>query len=377
MVFLVGEFTIGTSPSYQSERNEAFYAQPGVVAVYQKLQVYPKEGGEFQPEQLRACLPQYRPNFPNDSAGEMDMEMTTVNGGVMDMEMTEVCPMNIATCVLPGIGKSKGKQTVGVEDVLKGRSGYNKENHPLRVVDQENAPVAPGSMKSSLQPRRKPLQAILGRGRDTGMGGGGAVGSSVSRDDSCTAEEELEQLCKENPFGNSVGSIQKAQQGRTLPGEEVDDIDQQLEKLILEKNSLSFQKPLPPSSASLAPREVSTEQRGRLSALKEQENRPQPQEHGTEEGFNFTPGTVAGGPNWPMRVAWSVSCNCSRCRCPSKHSRGHFNSISIKEVHLQEYYQERMSPGIIYNAVSFKAKHPPPPQPKKIQSLTKPPDNNG
>lgn len=259
------------------------------------------EGGEFSLEQVRAKLPQYHCSFPEDSAGEMDMELTTVNGGIIDMEMTEACPVHIATG--PGFGKTM-KQSAGMGGVLKGRISRDKENQPLevlRVLDQENASVGPGSAKPSRQPERKPLQPIPDGGRDVGMKEserGERLGTS--RDDICTAEEELERLCKEKPFSLSTGSVQKSQQGQSHPK---DDIDQQLEQLVLEKASL--QKPLAPSSSSFAPREKGAEPRERQC---DQENRPRVKlgEHGEEEGFNFTPGTVAGGPNLPMRAAWLV-----------------------------------------------------------------------
>ena len=45
----------------QSERNAVFYKQEGVVNMYPKEEVYPREGGELQLEQLKARLPQYCP----------------------------------------------------------------------------------------------------------------------------------------------------------------------------------------------------------------------------------------------------------------------------------------------------------------------------
>lgn len=45
----------------QSERNAVFYSQEGAVNEYPKTDVYPREGGEVQLEQLRARLPKYCP----------------------------------------------------------------------------------------------------------------------------------------------------------------------------------------------------------------------------------------------------------------------------------------------------------------------------
>lgn len=47
----------------QSERNAVFYSQEGVVNEYPKTDVYPREGGEVQLEQLRAQLPKYCPPY--------------------------------------------------------------------------------------------------------------------------------------------------------------------------------------------------------------------------------------------------------------------------------------------------------------------------
>jgi len=44
---------------------------------YAKDKVYPSYGGEFQLEQLRAMLPQYKPSFPLVDDESCDMEMTT------------------------------------------------------------------------------------------------------------------------------------------------------------------------------------------------------------------------------------------------------------------------------------------------------------
>ncbi len=277
-----------------------------MVFAYPKLLVYPTAGGgEFQLEQLRACLPQYRPDFPDDSAGEMEMEMTTVNGGIVDMEMTEAWPVKITTGVPLGGLKSK-KPLGGLVDV---QSSHDKENQRLEVLhmlDQENGATAPGAMRPSFQAQRKPLQPLLDTGREGEVRGSERRGRVVGTGDSgCSAEDELEQLCKEKPFGISSGSFQKPRRGMGR-SEDMDDVDQQLEQLVLAK--VSAQKPLAPVSASMALREGGGERVEKLGAMRDQENRPRAQleECGKEEGFDFTPGTVAGGLNWPMRTAWLV-----------------------------------------------------------------------
>lgn len=54
---------------------------------YPKELVYPQEGGELQPEIVRARLPQYTPSFLNDSGGECDMDMTMAGGGHITMHV--------------------------------------------------------------------------------------------------------------------------------------------------------------------------------------------------------------------------------------------------------------------------------------------------
>ena len=71
----------------QSERNDAFYDQPGVQFHYPKYLIYPKEGGEVSLEQIKASLPQYCPLFPDEregeeeGVGEDDMDLTMAGGG--------------------------------------------------------------------------------------------------------------------------------------------------------------------------------------------------------------------------------------------------------------------------------------------------------
>lgn len=77
---------------FQSERNEAFYSQPGLKYCYQKHLVYPPSGGDFSLEQIRASLPQYRPSLPGDESGEgdCDMEMTMAVTGNITMHVPVV-----------------------------------------------------------------------------------------------------------------------------------------------------------------------------------------------------------------------------------------------------------------------------------------------
>lgn len=76
--------------SLQSERNDAFYNQPGVKYCYAKELVYPREGGELSVEHLRARLLQYRPTFLEDQQGECDMDITMAAGGHITMHIPVV-----------------------------------------------------------------------------------------------------------------------------------------------------------------------------------------------------------------------------------------------------------------------------------------------
>ncbi len=271
---------------------------------YPKLLVFPTAGGEFVSGddtvvgRLAAApvgIPKYHLHFQDDSSGKMTMDMT------------EAYPVKITTGVPLGGLKSK-KPLGGLVDVLKGQSRHDKENQRLEVLhmlDQENGPTAPGAMRPSFQAQRKPLQPLLDTGKEGEVRGSERRGRVVGTgDSSCSAEDELEQLCKK-PFGISSGSFQKPRREMGRSGD-MDDVDQQLEQLVLAK--VSAQKQLAPVLASMALREGGGEQVEKLGAMRDQENRPQAQleECGKEEAFDFTPGTVAGGLNWPMRTAWLV-----------------------------------------------------------------------
>ena len=58
------------------KRNNDFYKDPSgkTVAMYPKELVYPRQGGEFTLEEIRARLPQYQVNF--DEFDDNGMEFT-------------------------------------------------------------------------------------------------------------------------------------------------------------------------------------------------------------------------------------------------------------------------------------------------------------
>ena len=258
------------SPPPQSDRNEAFYSQPGVVLVYPKELVYPAEGGEFQLEQLRGQLPQYRPVFPDQlslSGGEMEMEMT----------VADVVNITVNVPVVQGLfGKGRGEKAV-----VQGKVA--------NVVDKENLENA-GALKTlPLQKaQRKPLQLIE---------------PQQPQEWAPTAEEELEQLCLQKVLPPS-------QQKPTLVLEpqkdDMDDIEREIEQLILSKpqNQSVEQK-----SRSQLAEKVGVVHRENLSLLRDQENRPPLLTKPC--GFEFTPNTVDGSINWPTRGAKYAAWCCS------------------------------------------------------------------
>lgn len=78
----------------QSERNDAFYDQPGVKFHYPKDLIYPKTGGEVSLEHVKASLPQYCPLFPDEEEGEGegedDMDLTVAGGGTITTHISVV-----------------------------------------------------------------------------------------------------------------------------------------------------------------------------------------------------------------------------------------------------------------------------------------------
>lgn len=189
-----------------------------------------------------------------------------------DMEMTVAGPVDITlnVPVLPGVfGRNRGEK----RGVLATTSA-NKENN------QENSGVL--KQFGKLQ-RRKPLQVIdIPR---------------VEQQDR-TVEEELEKLCEEKE--KHLASVTKApglQEGGTHTAREsVDEIEHQLEQLMLEKSAhkTSAQR------APVAAKEAALLQREDFNLLRNQENQPPPPES-KASGFKFTPNTVEGGVNWPLR----------------------------------------------------------------------------
>ena len=224
----------------QSERNDAFYNPPGVTHTYPRKLVYPPEGGEYTLEMLRASLPQYRPSFPNDCDTEE-----------VDMEMTMAYPINV-TMNVPVIPDLFGtKKTLGL--------GTKVKTDVSCTTDQENSAAQHNNTQQVSQlVQRKPLEVL------------------EVKDQSQTADDELEKLC--------------AEKDALLPPQEppapvqvdcVDKVELELEQLMLE-NSSALSGPVP-------------HQRD----IQDKENVLLPP--GSVKGFDFTPNTLDGALNWPMR----------------------------------------------------------------------------
>ena len=254
----------------QSDRNEAFYSQPGVLLVYPKELVYPAEGGEFQLEQLRGQLPQYQPVFPDElslSGGEMEMEMTVADAGNITVNVP----------VVQGLfGKRRGEKP-GLVQVK------------VDVVDQENRENVGVSKPLPLQKaQRKPLQSIE---------------SQQPQERAPTAEEELEQLCLQKVLPSSQ---QKPALVLEPQKDDMDDIEREIEQLMLSK---PLKQSVEQKSRSQLAERVGVVHRENLSLLRDQENMPPLLTKPC--GFEFTPNTVDGAVNWPTRGAKYVACRCS------------------------------------------------------------------
>ena len=127
--------------------------------------------------------------------------------------------------------------------------------------------------------------------------------------------DELELLCAEqdqellqrsqeklNPLSSGVrsGGRRVAGEGKeNAPVDEEDDeFTRQMEQLIIERD-----RAVAPPTQTLAPplqpraEEVSVVHKDNLSYLKDQEN--QPREKAKPSGFEFTPGSMEGGLQWP------------------------------------------------------------------------------
>ena len=246
------ELHVSLSLPLQSDRNEAFYSQPGVLVMYPKDLAYPTEGGEFQLEQLRGQLPQYKPDFPDQlslSGGEMEMEMTVADMGNITVNVP----------VVQGLfGKGRGEKPGVVQ------------RKAADMVDQENREnvgvLKPLFIQKAL---RKPLQSIESR---------------PPQEQAPTAEEELELLCRQKvlaPPQQKPALVLEPQQ------DDMDDIEQEIEQLLISK----------PRNQSVE--QVSVVHKENLSLLRDQENRPPLLTKPC--GFEFTPNTVDGSLNWPSR----------------------------------------------------------------------------
>ena len=199
--------------------------------------MYPPEGGEYTLEMLRASLPQYRPSFPNDCDTEE-----------VDMEMTMAYPINI-TMNVPVIPDLFGtKKTLGLATKVK-----------VDTADKENtATQQHNTQQCSQLVQRKPLQVL------------------EVKDQSQAVDEELERLCAEKD------ALLPPQKPPTpVQVECVDKVELELEQLMLEKSS-ALSAPVP-----------------HQKDIQDKENVLLPP--GPMKGFDFTPNTLDGNLNWPMR----------------------------------------------------------------------------
>ena len=122
-------------------------------------------------------------------------------------------------------------------------------------------------------------------------------------------DTELELLCAQNDQEILQKSREKSNplsrmEGRDVYGESNDqddaesEFERQMEQLMIDRD----QAPPPPSAQALDPAQATVEQmsvvhKANLSYLKNQEN--QPQEFSKVSTFDFTPGSVEGGIQWP------------------------------------------------------------------------------
>ena len=118
------------------------------VVMYPKNKVYPPEGGEFQLEQLRAALPQYRYHPPEET--DCDMEMTTAYPG----NITELVP------VIPSAERGKKvllerKPAKGLEE--KGGLGSVDEEFERLFLDHP----APPAQQVEVDPIEQEMEQLM------------------------------------------------------------------------------------------------------------------------------------------------------------------------------------------------------------------------